>query len=265
MAKSLSILASLCLTLPGCAAAAAADLTNGDDAVAAVLARYPELSSYRTMTLPPHSIEAAEERPGTWLVAFVRSGSGVDSILDAHCFRVRSGGWLQQTGSFKRTDEATVRQLDFATCQPHAQTAAGQSGWSILGHIRFAAFTGNGSDYRLMMACDGGDMVRLFYELPADTPIRTTQIILRSGDISAALPAQWREVKATPPPVSDPSSSDGEVIGIELAASADLQSPVMEHFLRTGRLIVETPPHRTEANANPRELTALRRLLQTCA
>jgi hypothetical protein len=111
-----ALLLTACAQAPGGVIGAAAPFRPAE-AVAAVMAAHPELSVYRTTTLPPHSIETAVGPDGSHQVAFLRSGSGVDSILDASCFVVKADGSIVKTGTFRR-GAADVHALDLATCRP---------------------------------------------------------------------------------------------------------------------------------------------------
>lgn len=122
---------SSCLTLfAECASAADCDVARAvvstiafgpatrEEAIAAVLARRPELAVYRTASLPPHSIEAERGPAGDWRVAFIQSGSGIDSILYAECYAVSPSGAVELSGTFRRPPDRLVRRLDFARCIP---------------------------------------------------------------------------------------------------------------------------------------------------
>ncbi len=91
--------------------------TTREAAIAAVLAEHPELAVYRTASLPPHSIETERDASGEWGLAFLRSGSGIHSILHARCFRVSRFGEVTPAGSFGRSGR-DVHDLDPRTCRP---------------------------------------------------------------------------------------------------------------------------------------------------
>lgn len=91
-----------------------------DEAIGRILAEQPELADDRNSALPPRRIETERSPAGDWRVAFIRSGSGVASILDAICFRVSRFGDVESSGLFRRPANADVRRLDLATCAPKA-------------------------------------------------------------------------------------------------------------------------------------------------
>jgi hypothetical protein len=91
--------------------------TTREAAIAAAIAEHPKLAVYRHASLPPHSIEVERDPSGGWRLAFLRSGSGINSILDAQCYRVSRFGEVTPAGAFARSGR-DVRDLNLETCRP---------------------------------------------------------------------------------------------------------------------------------------------------
>ena len=91
--------------------------TSRDEAIGRVLSENPELEAYRTRSLPPHSILAEGSAAEGWRIAFIRSGSGIHSILDALCYEVSRFGEVRSIGSWRRAGR-DVRRLDLRRCRP---------------------------------------------------------------------------------------------------------------------------------------------------
>lgn len=87
------------------------------DAIAAVIARYPELAAYKTTSLPPSSIEA-EMAPEGWYVGFIQTGSGVPGVLHAECYRVSTNKEVTSVGKFTGQSDKTARSIILKTCTP---------------------------------------------------------------------------------------------------------------------------------------------------
>ena len=91
-----------------------------DAAANAVIAQYPNLGVYRTISLPPSFIEGKYNENG-WYIAFIQRGSGVPGILNASCFYVNDEKTVTALGQYVRSGNAVDTAIDFKTCAPTGQ------------------------------------------------------------------------------------------------------------------------------------------------
>ena len=239
-----------------------------DAAIAMVLGNHPELKAYRSMTIPPQSIEATQYSPGSWLIAFIRIGRDPNTIIEARCFRVTRNGTVEPSGLYLAKARAPAGLVNPATCRPRAEDKArkgiSSARWSILGLVGLAAFSAPGSrDHDLTLACAGPGELRLWFHVPPDAAPKDLGLLLRSGGFTAVLPAEWHEMRATPPPGGSAPHA-GSLLGYELSATSRFDLPVVAQFLRTGKLQVRSAGRTLVADAEPLELAALATLLNGC-
>ena len=93
-----------------------ANLTQ-EDAIRAVISAHPDLAVYRTTSLPPSSIEAKQVE-SVWYVGFIQSGSGVQGILNARCYRVNDSREIYERGQYTSTGGHLPESIDLETCAP---------------------------------------------------------------------------------------------------------------------------------------------------
>jgi cation:H+ antiporter len=79
--------------------------------------RYLELNAYESQSLPPTSIKTQQTDDG-WYAAFITSGSGIQSILDAKCYFVSTGKQVAEIGHYVRSPQEFVADIDPVTCVP---------------------------------------------------------------------------------------------------------------------------------------------------
>lgn len=86
-------------------------------AVTTVQGMWAELADYPSDNLPPRRIQTERETDG-WYVAFLTEGSGVQGILDAHCYFISDAKEVMKIGDFRAGDVAPPKSLDLSLCQP---------------------------------------------------------------------------------------------------------------------------------------------------
>lgn len=90
-----------------------------EDALKAVLSRYPELVAFRANPgLPPRTILSGKDSDGDWAFAFASLGSGVAGIRSADCYRVSPSGEVVSVGRFTGNRTHPVDHVNPATCRP---------------------------------------------------------------------------------------------------------------------------------------------------
>lgn len=95
-------------------------LINQEQAIDAVIKLRPELASYKTTSLPPSSIEAKQTASG-WYVGFIQSGSGINRILNAKCYRVTNAKDIKEVvlvGTYQGQSDKTAQSIELETCEP---------------------------------------------------------------------------------------------------------------------------------------------------
>ncbi|HET7708842.1 MAG TPA: hypothetical protein VFK50_04810 [Sphingomicrobium sp.] len=240
--------------------------TQPGQAVDAVLAVHPELRPWRTLTIPPQSIQAVRYQPGAWLVAFLRT-SGND-ILAARCFRVLPSGAVLPSGVLSAREGHSITYIDVGACRadPDGRASRDDSrprgiGWQVNGRSAYF-YTAAKSQFDLAILCDPGGPVSLYlYTNPG--PAGPTIVELQSGGLSARVASVASQMRASPPPVGYPTVKE-PVIGMELRSQLPLDSTLMTAFLTTGRLTVSGLGKTVTADAAPLERRALQALAQAC-
>jgi hypothetical protein len=235
-------------------------------AIDAVLAVHPELRLWRSLTIPPQSIQAVRYQPGAWLVGFVRTNG--NDILAARCFRVLANGEVVRSGAFTAQTGESIANIDVGACRPDPEGRASRDdsrapgiGWQVNGRSAYfhAAAT---SQYDLAIMCDPGYPASLFLYTAAGQP-GPAVIQLRSGDQMLAAAAVAREMRASQPPVGRPAAAE-PVVGMEVRAQVAFSSPLMQRFLTTGRLAVTGLGKTVTADAAELERRALQALAAAC-
>lgn len=235
-------------------------------AIDAVLAVHPELRPWRTLTIPPQSIQAVRYQPGAWLVAFLNT-SGND-IVAARCFRVLPTGAVLPGGVLAARERQSITYIDVGACKVDPDGRAGRddsraagTGWQVNGRSAYyyAAAT---SQFDIAIMCDPGYPATLFlYTAPAQPGAAIVQ--LRSGDQMLAAAAVASEMRVSQPPLDHPAAAE-PVVGMEVRAQVGLGSPVMQRFLTTGRLAVTGLGKTVTADAAELERRALQALAAAC-
>ncbi len=88
------------------------------EAIAEMLAQYPQLAVYQNTDLPPSSIESKKAGQDGWYLGFIRRGSGVPGILDAKCYYMSNAKIATLIGEYNSTSSSVVDFINLETCEP---------------------------------------------------------------------------------------------------------------------------------------------------
>jgi hypothetical protein len=97
------------------------EASTKEEAIRTIVERYPELAIYQTDGIPPRSVEA-KKVGNDWYVGFLQSGSGVQGILSAKCYRVDQKKEVVVIGTYDSPSSSPeilkAESLDLETCEP---------------------------------------------------------------------------------------------------------------------------------------------------